>query len=61
MIEERLGIESVTTPGRIGQFDVLADGKKIVGRGGNWLTWIFGAGYPDLDDVVEELRKQRAG
>ena len=28
-------------------------------RGGNWLTRSFGAGYPDLDSVVEQLEKHR--
>lgn len=57
-IKERLGIDAVTTPGKTGQFDVLADGEKVVGRGGNWFTRSFGAGYPDLDAVVERLAKR---
>lgn len=48
------------TPGKTGQFEVIADGKKIAERGGNWLTRSFGAGYPDLDAVLEQLEKQRA-
>jgi hypothetical protein len=28
-------------------------------RGGNWFTRSFGAGYPDLDSVVEQLEKHR--
>jgi len=58
LIKKRLGIDAVTTPGRTGQFEVIADGKRIAERGGNWLTRRFGAGYPDLDSVVEELAKQ---
>jgi hypothetical protein len=55
LIKKRLGIEAVTTPGKTGQFDVIVDGKKIAERGGNWFTRSFGAGYPSLDKVVEQL------
>jgi hypothetical protein len=51
----------VVTPGKTGQFDVIADGEKIVQRGGSWLTRSFGAGYPDLESVVEQLERRRAG
>jgi len=61
LIKQRLNIEAVTTPGTIGQFEVIADGTTIAARGGNWLTRSFGAGYPDLDSVVERLPKHRAG
>lgn len=57
LIKNRLNLEVVLTPGKTGQFDVLADGDKIAERGGNWLTQSFGAGYPDLDRVVEKLEK----
>lgn len=60
IIKNRLGIDAVLTPGKRGQYEVIADGKKIAERGGNWLTRSFGAGYPDLDSVVEQLEKQRA-
>ena len=59
LIKKRLGIEAMITPGRTGQFEVIADGKRIAERGGNWLTRRFGAGYPDLDVVVERLEKHR--
>ena len=59
LIKKRLDIEAVTTPGKTGQFDVIADGKRIAERGGNWFTRSFGAGYPDLDGVVEQLAKHR--
>ena len=52
-------MEVVLTPGKTGQFDVFADGEKIAERGGNWLTRSFGAGYPDLDSVIEKLGKHR--
>ena len=40
----------------VGQFDVLADGTLVASRGGNPLTRIvFGAGFPDLDEVVNLL------
>ena len=61
LIKKRLDIEAVVTPGKRGQFDVIAHGKKIAERGGNWFTRGFGAGYPDLDRVVEELEKRRVG
>jgi len=50
-----LGIEAVITPGKTGQFEVIADGEKVAERGGNWFTRRFGAGYPDLDGVVDRL------
>jgi len=60
LIKKGLGIEAVVTPGKTGQFDVIADGETIAQRGGNWLTRSFGAGYPDLDIVVEKLAERRA-
>jgi hypothetical protein len=60
LIQKRLGMEAVLTPGKTGQFEVIADGQKIAERGGNWFTRSFGAGYPDLDSVVEQLEKRRA-
>jgi len=60
LIKQRLGMEAVLKPGKIGQFNVIADGKTIAERGGNWFTRIFGAGYPDLETVVEQLEKHRA-
>lgn len=61
MIKQRLGVEPVVTPGKTGQFEVIADGQTIAQRGGNWLTRSFGAGYPDLNAVVEQLQKRNAG
>jgi hypothetical protein len=49
----------VITPGKRGQFEVIADGETVAGRGGNWLTRSFGAGYPDLDGVVEKLQQRQ--
>lgn len=60
MIKQRLGVEAVVTSGNTGQFEVLADGQVVAERGGNWFTRTFGAGYPDLDSVMEQLAK-RAG
>jgi hypothetical protein len=59
LIKERLNIDTFLTPGKIGQFEVIADGKRIAERGGNWFTRSFGAGYPDLEGVVEQLKKHR--
>ena len=58
MIKKRLGIDAVLTPGKTGQFEVLADGKTVAERGGNWFTRSFGAGYPDLNTVVDQLEKR---
>ena len=55
LIRQRLHVEPTTTPGKLGQFDVLADGKLVATRGGNLITRRFGAGYPDLNEVVEKL------
>ena len=60
LIKKRFGIEAVLTPGKTGQFQVIADGEKIAERGGNWFTRSFGAGYPDLESVVKQLEKHRA-
>ena len=60
LIKKRLGIEAVLTPGKTGQFEVIADGERIAERGGNWLTRKLGAGYPDRDSVVEQLEKHRS-
>jgi len=38
---------------------VIADGEMIAARGGNWFTRRFGAGYPDLDSLVEQLDEKR--
>lgn len=59
LIKQRFGIEPVTTHGKTGQFEVIVDGKRIAERGGNWFTRSFGAGYPDLESVVERLEKHR--
>jgi hypothetical protein len=62
LIKQRLNIEAVCTPGKTGQFDVIADGERIAERGGNWLTRSFGAGYPDLEKMIERfVEKNRAG
>jgi hypothetical protein len=58
MIKKRFGIEPVVIPGKTGQFEVLADGETVAERGGNWLTRSFGAGYPDLGDVMAQLEKR---
>jgi hypothetical protein len=47
------------TPGKTGQFEVIADGETVAERGGNWFTRSFGAGYPDLEVVVERLQNRR--
>ena len=60
LIKKRLDMEVVLTPGKTGQFEVLADGERISERGGNWLTRKFGAGYPDLEGVVDQLEKRHA-
>ena len=59
LIKNRPNMEVVLTPGKTGQFDVMVDGEKVAGRGGNWLTRSFGAGYPDLESVMEKLEKHR--
>jgi hypothetical protein len=37
---------------------VIADGETVAQRGRNWLTRSFGAGYPDLNSVVDNLEKR---
>jgi hypothetical protein len=60
LIKTRLNIDPVIAAGKTGQFDVMADGRRVAGRGGNWFTRSFGAGYPELDEVVEQLDRLRA-
>jgi len=61
LIKKHLGIDAVGTPGATGQFDVLADGQTVAQRGGNFLTRRLGAGYPELNSVVDLLvKKHRA-
>jgi hypothetical protein len=59
LIKKRLNIEPILTSDKTGQFDVLVDGKRIAERGGNFFTRSFGAGYPDLDSLVEQLVERR--
>ena len=62
LIKKRLDIEAVVKPGETGQFEVIADGETIAERGGNWFTRSFGAGYPDLNRLVDQLQiNQDAG
>ena len=58
LIKQKLGIDAAAVRGKMGQFDVIADGEKIVERGGNWFTRSLGAGYPDLDQVIEQLKSR---
>ena len=58
LIKERLHIGAVMRPGKIGEFEVFADGVSVAKRGGNFLTRSFGAGYPDLDSLVDHLAEQ---
>jgi hypothetical protein len=60
LIKERLNVDAVTKPGKIGEFEVFADGESVAKRGGNFLTRSFGAGYPDLDAVVAVLAQKNA-
>lgn len=61
LIRKRLDINAVLKPGEVGQFEVLADGERVAERGGNWFTRSFGAGYPDLDSVVDRIEKRVSG
>ena len=58
MIKQRLGIEPTIKDGETGKFDVIVDGETVVERGGNPLTRIFGAGYPDPEQVVQKIEKK---
>jgi hypothetical protein len=59
LIKKRLNVEPVCIPGETGQFEVVADGETMAKRGGNWFTRRLGAGYPDLEEVVEQLAQKR--
>jgi hypothetical protein len=58
LLKERLNIDAVKRPGKIGEFEVFADGESVAKRGGNFLTRSFGAGYPDLDALVDHLAQR---
>ena len=60
LIKQRLNIDAVKRPGKIGEFEVFADGVSVAKRGGNFLTRSFGAGYPDLDALVDVLTQKTA-
>ena len=60
LVKKRLNIAPILTPGKTGQFDVLVDGNRVAERGGNFFTRSFGAGYPDLDSLVERLVEKSA-
>lgn len=62
MIKDRLSMDAVFVPtDKTGQFDVMVDDAQIASRGGNPLTrLLFGAGFPDLDQVVENIAGRRA-
>ena len=59
MIKNRLGIDAVMRPGSRGQFDVVVNGEAISRRGGNAITRMFGAGYPDFEQVVALIEQAR--
>lgn len=50
----------IPEPGESGQFEVFVDGETIAKRGGNALTRLFGAGWPDPEDVVAKLEERLA-
>jgi hypothetical protein len=58
MIKQRFGIEPIIRDGDPGKFEIIVDGETIVQRGGNSLTRIFGAGYPDPKLVIEQIGKR---
>lgn len=60
LIREQLHVEPVQKPGKTGEFEVFADGESVAQRGGNFLTRSFGAGYPDLDEVVTRLAQRKS-
>ncbi len=45
-------------PGKLGQFDVTADGELIVSRARSLLRRLLGGGWPDPDAVVAALRQR---
>lgn len=40
---------------------MLADGKTVAERGGNWLTRSAGFGYPEMASVVDTLEELNQG
>ncbi len=60
-LKEVSQIEVTLTPGRKGQFEVLAEGESLVNRGGNWFSRQLGAGYPKTREVVALLKEKLEG
>lgn len=56
LIKQRLGIEATMRTGTTGQFDIVINGKTVLQRGGNVITRMFGAGYPDFDQVLNIVK-----
>ncbi len=46
--------------GKSGEFAVVVDGEVIARRGGNILSRLFGAGWPDMDEVVRAVEERLA-
>ncbi len=46
--------------GKSGQFDVIVDGETIASRGSNMLMRLFGAGWPDPEDVLVAVEQRLA-
>ena len=57
---DRLDIEVAVEPGETGQFEVFANGETIAKRGGNAVTRLFGAGWPDPEDVLAAVEQRLA-
>jgi hypothetical protein len=46
--------------GKTGQFDVIVDGETVASRGGNVFSRLFGAGWPDKEDVLAAVEQRLA-
>jgi hypothetical protein len=48
-------------PGRVGQFDVIANGEVVASRSRNPLLRLLRAGWPKLEAVVTALEARSVG
>jgi hypothetical protein len=48
------------TPGRRGQFEVIANGRLVASRKGGLIAKLTMRPWPDKDEVVEAVRAQLA-
>ncbi len=52
-----MGIPVELEKGRLGQFDIVVDGRPVVSRKGGLLAKLLGRPWPGDEDVISAVRK----